>query len=100
MYLLLIGYPAASFESILSQNADMLSSHLPIPNRVLASLPRLEYLRLLLHLEVVELVEGEVLCESGKPLQYVYFPSDCLVSLLTLVDENDVFAVALVCSFI
>ncbi len=74
----------------------MLSSHLPIPNRVLASLPRLEYLRLLLHLEVVELVEGEVLCESGKPLQYVYFPSDCLVSLLTLVDENDVFAVALV----
>jgi CRP-like cAMP-binding protein len=55
-----------------------------------------EYLRLLPHLEAVELVEGEVLCESGKPLQYVYFPSSSLVSLLTLVDADDVFAVALV----
>jgi CRP-like cAMP-binding protein len=74
----------------------MLPSHLPIPNSLLAALPRAEYLRLLPSLEWVELEEGSVLCDSGQPLQYVYFPCDCVVSLLTLVDGNGVFAVALV----
>lgn len=74
----------------------MLPSYLPIANSVLASLPRAEYLRLLPHLEFVGLVEGEVLCESGRPLQHVYFPCDALMALLTLVDGNAVFAVALV----
>ena len=74
----------------------MLPSQLPIANNVIASLPRAEYLRLQPHLERVELVEGEVLCEAGSPLQHVYFPCSALVSLLTLVDSDDVFAVALV----
>jgi CRP-like cAMP-binding protein len=74
----------------------MLPSHLPIANSVLASLPRTEYLRLLPHLEMVELVEGEILCDAGKPSQHVYFPCNSLLSLLTLVDGDDVFAVALV----
>lgn len=74
----------------------MLPSHLPIPNNVLAALPRAEYLRLLPNLEQVELVEGHVLCDAGMPLQHVYFPCNALVSLLTLVDGNDVFAVSLV----
>jgi CRP-like cAMP-binding protein len=74
----------------------MLTSYLPVANRVLAALPRTEYLRLLPHLERVELVEGEVLCQSGAPLQHVYFPNDSLLSLLTLVDDKTVFAVALV----
>ena len=74
----------------------MLPSHLPIANSVLASLPRAAYLRLLPYLECVELVEGAVLCDADKPLQYVYFPCDTLISLLTLVDHETVFAVALV----
>jgi CRP-like cAMP-binding protein len=74
----------------------MLPSHLPIANSILASLPRAEYLRLLPHMEVVELLEGEVLCDAGKPLQHVYFPINSLISLLTLVDSEGVFAVALV----
>lgn len=72
----------------------MLPSHLPTSNNLLASLPRTEYLRMLPLLERVELVEGTVLCDSGKPLQHVYFPNDCLLSLLTIVDVDDVFAVA------
>lgn len=74
----------------------MLPSHLPIPNSLLAALPRTEYLRLLPSLEWVELVEGRVLCDAGQVLKYVYFPCDCAVSLLTLVDGKGVFAVALV----
>jgi CRP-like cAMP-binding protein len=74
----------------------MLQSQSPIANKILASLPRSEYLRLLPHLEAVHLTEGEVLCDSGAALRYIYFPNTALVSLLTLVDKNEVFAVGLV----
>jgi CRP-like cAMP-binding protein len=70
--------------------------HPSIANSLLASLSRGEYLRLLPQMERVELVEGQILCESGMPLQHVYFPLDSLLSLLTLVDGVEVFAVALV----
>ena len=74
----------------------MLPSHLPIANKLLASLPRSEYQRLLPQLEMVQLTEGEVLCEAGTLMRYVYFPCTALLSLLTRVDEVEVFAVALV----
>ncbi len=74
----------------------MLQSQLPIANKLLAALPRGEYQRLAEHLETVELVEGEVLSEPGEAMRYVYFPGTALLSLLTLVDGSDVFAVGLV----
>jgi len=74
----------------------MLQSQLPIANKILAALPRWEYQRLAEHLETVELVEGEVLSEPGEVMRYVYFPGTALLSLLTLVDDSDVFAVGLV----
>ena len=74
----------------------MLQSHLPIANKILASLPRSEYQRILPQLEMVQLTEGEVLCEAGTLIRYVYFPCTALLSLLTLVDAVEVFAVALV----
>jgi len=48
------------------------------------------------HLEMVELAEGERLSEPGETMRYVYFPEDCLLSLLTQVDGDAVFAVSLV----
>lgn len=33
-------------------------------------------------LERVHLAEAQVLCEAGAPIDYVYFPHDCLLSLL------------------
>jgi CRP-like cAMP-binding protein len=74
----------------------MLPSQLPISNKLLASLPRLEYQRILPHLEVVELTAGEVLSEPGANVRHVYFPCNALISLLTLVDGTEVFAVGLV----
>jgi CRP-like cAMP-binding protein len=74
----------------------MLPSQLPIANKLLASLPRLEYQRILPHLEIVQLSAGEVLSEPGVTIRYVYFPSSALVSLLALVDSTEVFAVGLV----
>ena len=56
----------------------------PVANSLLAALPGKYYQRLLTGLEAVTLTYGEILYEPGKPIRHVYFPSDCLVSLLTL----------------
>ena len=65
-------------------------------NRLLATLPPTEYEQLLGGLEPVQLTYGEVLSEPGEPIRHVYFPSDCLVSLLTVVDGHRALEVGLV----
>src|SRR5487761_2434370 len=59
-----------------------------VSNRVLASVPAREYKRLQAHLEPIELKFGQVLYEPGKSIRHVYFPIDCLISLLTAVDKR------------
>lgn len=65
-------------------------------NRVLASVPAREYKRLQVHLEPIELQFGQVLYEPGKPIRHVYFPVDCLISLLTAVDKRRTLEVGMV----
>lgn len=65
-------------------------------NRLLATLPAKEYEQLLGGLEPVQLTYGEVLYEPGEPIRHVYFPSDCLISLLTVVDGHRALEVGLV----
>ncbi|MEO8144754.1 MAG: Crp/Fnr family transcriptional regulator [Betaproteobacteria bacterium] len=67
-----------------------------IPNRLLASLPRKEYRKLLPDLSPVTLKFRDVLYEPGKPMRDVYFPSTSLVSLLTIVDGNTALEVGMV----
>jgi CRP-like cAMP-binding protein len=67
-----------------------------ILNSLLAALPRRHYLRLLPGLAPVDLVFGDVLYEPGEPIQDVYFPSQSLVSLLTLVEGHLALEVGLV----
>ena len=66
------------------------------PNRLLAALPAQEYERLLDGLEPVRLTYGEVLDEPGEPMRYAYFPCDCLVSLLTVIEGRRALEVGLV----
>ena len=66
------------------------------PNSLLASLPAGEYQRLLAGLEPVTLTYGEVLYEPGTPIRHVYFPTGCLVSLLTTVTGRHALEVGLV----
>ncbi len=54
----------------------------PVANSLLAALPHAEYQHLIGGLELVKLKFGEVLHEPGAPLRYVYFPIDCVISLL------------------
>lgn len=66
------------------------------PNRLLNALPAKEYERLLDGLEPVRLTYGEVLDEPGEQMRYAYFPCDCLVSLLTVVEGRRALEVGLV----
>lgn len=68
----------------------------PIPNSVLAGLPRFAYESLKSGLEAVKLNFGEILYEPGQVIRHVYFPSDSLVSLLTLVDHRSALEVGMV----
>jgi CRP-like cAMP-binding protein/PAS domain-containing protein len=65
-------------------------------NRLLAALPAKEYERLLAGFEPVKLTYGEVLYEPGEQMRYVYFPSDCLVSLLIVIEGHRALEVGLV----
>ncbi len=54
----------------------------PLQNLLLAALPEADYERLLPHLELVPMPLGHVLHTSGGELPYLYFPTDCIVSLV------------------
>ena len=67
-----------------------------ITNSLLAGLPHADYRRLLPDLELLTLRFGEVLHEPGVPIRYVYFPIDCLISLLATVEGDQALEVGLV----
>ncbi|MGI4841504.1 MAG: hypothetical protein ACRYF9_28305 [Janthinobacterium lividum] len=54
----------------------------PNHNYLLAALAREELERLAPHLEIVNLPLGQVLYEPGDTMRHVYFPADCIISLL------------------
>lgn len=64
-------------------------------NALLAALPHKDYLSLDA-LEPVTLKFGEVLQEPEAPLGYVYFPVDCVISLLAPVEPRQAVGVGLV----
>jgi len=60
----------------------------PRHNYLLAALPADAQGRLFPHLELVAMPLGKVLYESGDGLRYVYFPTDCIVSLLYVMENG------------
>lgn len=68
----------------------------PAVNRLLAALPRKDYARLLPALAPVTLKFGEILYEPKQPIPHVYFPIDCLVSLLVPTDDRQLLEVGMV----
>ena len=65
-------------------------------NSLLAVLPRKAYQRLLPRLEPVSVKLGDVLYRPGEAIRQVYFPSDCMLSLLALADGHRALEVGLV----
>ena len=73
-----------------------MTDRVPVANRVLASIPAKSYKRLHAQLEPVTVEFGQVLYEPGKAIRYVYFPINCLISLLTAVDKRRSLEVGMV----
>ena len=62
--------------------------HDPGQNNVLAALEPAARGRLYPHLQLVAMPLGRVLYESGDTLRHVYFPTDCIVSLLYVMEDG------------
>ncbi len=70
--------------------------HDPKQNLLLAALPDVEFARLQPHLELIPMVLGEALYESGGRLQHVYFPTNSIVSLLYVLIDGASAEIAVV----
>ena len=71
-------------------------THIPTQNNLLAALPAADYQRLLPDLEFVQLPLGVAVYESGGKMDYVYFPTDCIVSLLYVMKDGASAEIAVV----
>ena len=65
-------------------------------NRLLAALPPNDLARLAPMLEPVQVEVGAVLCEPGRRISHIYFPHDCLLSLLAVAEGRMTLEVGLV----
>jgi CRP-like cAMP-binding protein len=74
----------------------MLSPHTVKQNHLLAALPAADYERLLPHLQLVPLPLGWALYEAGGVQDYVYFPTNSIVSLLYVMEDGSSAEIAVV----
>jgi CRP-like cAMP-binding protein len=68
----------------------------PKQNHLLDALTAGELKRLRRHLEPVEMILGEVVYESGRHMDHVYFPTDSIVSLLYVLENGASAEIAVV----
>ena len=68
----------------------------PGHNRLIAAVPAAVRATLMPLLEPVDLKLGDVLYESGVVQQHVYFPIDCIVSLLYVLEDGQSAEIAVV----
>ena len=69
---------------------------LPLDNKLLASLPRDDFDRLLPHLSTISLQQGIVLFESGDEVDQIYFPHYGMLSLLAVLRDGKAIETATV----
>jgi CRP-like cAMP-binding protein len=67
----------------------------PRQNHLLAALPPAVYERLLPSLELVPMPLGEIIYTSGSALQFLYFPTTCIVSLVYVMADGASAEIAL-----
>ena len=65
-------------------------------NRLLSALSEKDRVRLIPRLDILTLFAKETMHESGEEMNYVYFPLDCIVVLISSVDEKATVEVGLI----
>jgi CRP-like cAMP-binding protein len=76
--------------------APVAKTSLPLDNKLLASLPRDHFDRLLPNLSTVSFPQGVVLYEAGDEVDQVYFPHDGMLSLLAVLRDGKAIETATV----
>src|SRR5579864_3645150 len=71
-------------------------SYDPTQNHLLAALPAAERERIFSCLELRPMALGEAVYEAGDRLTHVYFPTDCIVSLLYVMEDGASAEIAVV----
>src|SRR6185437_442820 len=79
-------WPVAGF--LESESMIMAAAPSPLQNHILEALPSPVRERLFPHLKLITLPRSAVLYEAGAPLRQVYFPTDCIVSLLYVLENG------------
>jgi CRP-like cAMP-binding protein len=74
----------------------MLTTLQPKDNHLLSVLPKAEWERIAPHLVELDMPLGEVVYESGDRLDYVYFPTTAIVSLLYVMEDGASAEIAIV----
>jgi CRP-like cAMP-binding protein len=60
----------------------------PLENHLLAALSPHEFARLLPRMQTVSLSLGQIIYESGEQMEYVYFPTTAIISLLCIMENG------------
>ena len=68
----------------------------PKQNHLLAALRVKDYARLLPDLELIKMTLGESVYERGVTMDYVFFPTTCMISLLYVMKNGDSAEIAVV----
>jgi CRP-like cAMP-binding protein len=76
--------------------AQMSDQHSPHENHLLNALPADVFERMLPNLQSVDMPLGKVIYESGEGLHHVYFPTDCIVSLLYVMENGSPAEIAVI----
>jgi len=86
-----------SFEKFPVMKASRFGQELNSPkhNHLLASLPANDYVRVLPHMELVNMKVGDVLQEAGVPIEWIYFPTTSVVCLGYITENGSSPAVGL-----
>lgn len=78
------------------RNTSTTDQHRPQQNALFAAVPAAVCDRLADDLELVPLTLGQILYESGETMSHAYFPIDCVVSLLYVMENGESAEIAVV----
>lgn len=75
---------------------DTLDNRLFFRNKLLSSLPVEEIDFLKTHLELIEFSTGDIIFQAGDAIDYVYFPLNGMISLLSVTEQGQTIEVGFV----
>lgn len=78
------------------KNLSASDQYRPQQNALLGALPAADLERLIPDLELVPLLLGQVLYDTGQTMSHAYFPLDCIVSILYVMENGDSAEIAII----